>query len=210
MKKTTIIVALLFSLTGLSYSITHTIINSGTTFSPNAITINLGDTVIFTLSSLHNAVEVSQATWDVNGTTSNGGFLLGFGGGIVVLQTTGTHYYVCIPHASLGMKGTIIVNQTTDIKPSETITPQELRLMQNFPNPFNPQTQINFHLDHPAYASLKIYNLLGAEITTLVDGNMSAGDHRVEWNAENQPSGIYFYQFKSSGKIETKRMMLVR
>lgn len=210
MKKLTFALIFLFSFPGLSYSVTHTITNVGTTFSPNTITINLGDTVIFALSSLHNAVEVNQTTWNANGTTSNGGFSLGFGGGTIVLQTTGTYYYVCTVHASLGMKGIIIVNQTTDMNSIETVTPQEFRLMQNFPNPFNPQTEINFQLNRADHVSLKIYNLLGAEITTLIDGEVSAGEHRVEWNAANLPSGIYFYKFTSSDKVETKRMMLAK
>lgn len=93
---------------------THTIGNSGTSFSPASLSINLGDTVIFSIASSHNAVEVSQATWNGNGNTPlSGGFSVPFGGGTVVPTSTGTYYYVCSPHASLGMKGTITVTSTT-------------------------------------------------------------------------------------------------
>lgn len=93
---------------------THTISNSGTSFSPATLSINLGDTVVFSLDPSHNAVEVSQATWNSNGNTPlSGGFSVSFGGGTVVLTATGTYYYVCSPHASLGMKGTITVTSTT-------------------------------------------------------------------------------------------------
>ncbi|MBI5021883.1 MAG: T9SS type A sorting domain-containing protein [Ignavibacteriales bacterium] len=210
MKKLTVVMILLLSFAGLGYSVTHTITNVGTTFSPNSVTINLGDTVIFALSSLHNAVEVNQTTWNANGTTSNGGFALGFGGGSVVPLTTGTYYYVCTVHASLGMKGIITVNQTTDIKGSELSTPREFTLMQNFPNPFNPRTEIYFQLNHADHISIKIYNMLGTEIITLIDENVSAGEHRIEWDAAGQPSGIYFYQLKASGEIETRRMVLAK
>ncbi|HYQ85642.1 MAG TPA: plastocyanin/azurin family copper-binding protein [Bacteroidota bacterium] len=88
----------------------HTISNSGFTFSPNNVTIVSGDTVQFVIAAMHDAVEVSKATWDVNGNTSNGGFMVPFGGGTIVLTDTGTHYYVCEPHASIGMKGIIAVN----------------------------------------------------------------------------------------------------
>ena len=87
----------------------HTVTNSGFTFTPSLLTVNAGDTVRFQLDSIHNAVEVSQATWDANGNTSNGGFAVDFGGGDVVFNTPGTYYYVCTVHASMGMKGRIVV-----------------------------------------------------------------------------------------------------
>ena len=93
---------------------THTVTNSGLTFSPSTLTINVGDTVVWNIGSSHNVVEVSQSTWNSNGNTPlTGGFSTPFGGGTVVFSSTGTHYYVCSPHASSGMKGTITVEQKT-------------------------------------------------------------------------------------------------
>lgn len=89
---------------------TTVVTNSGTTFTPANITITQGDTVQFNIGGSHNVVEVSQATYNANGTTSNGGFTLPFGGGQLTGLTAGTYYYVCTPHASLGMKGTITVS----------------------------------------------------------------------------------------------------
>lgn len=82
----------------------------GFTYSPDTLHIALGDTVQFTLGNNHNAVEVNQATWNANGTTSNGGFNIPFGGGQWVPTNTGTFYYVCTPHASLGMKAVVVVH----------------------------------------------------------------------------------------------------
>lgn len=98
------------SLTG--FCTVWTVNNSGLTFTPATITINAGDTVHFVLSTSHNAREVSQATWNANDTTAlAGGFQAPFGGGLVLPAQlgVGTHYFVCTPHASFGMKGTIIV-----------------------------------------------------------------------------------------------------
>jgi plastocyanin len=92
---------------------TYTVVDQGFSFSPSTLAINLGDTVVFNLAMIHTVVEVSQATWNINGNTSNGGFSLPYGGGTLVLTNTGTYYYVCGPHASMGMKGTITVSQTT-------------------------------------------------------------------------------------------------
>ncbi len=94
---------------------TDTISNVGYTFSPSTLTINVGDIVIFSLANIHDAVEVNKDVWDAEGNTSNGGFSVGYGGGTVVFNTAGTFYYVCQPHASLGMRGEIIVNSTTSI-----------------------------------------------------------------------------------------------
>ena len=91
-----------------SFSKTHTITNSGFTFSPSTLTVNVGDTVNFVLENIHNARQVDQSTWDANGNTSNGGFDTPDGGGMVVLNQVGTVYYVCKYHASLGMKGTML------------------------------------------------------------------------------------------------------
>jgi plastocyanin len=87
----------------------HTIINSGFTFVPDSFTIPAGDTIHFVLEMMHTAREVSQSTWLANDTISNGGFDLPFGGGSAVLNTLGMHYYICIPHAPIGMKGRILV-----------------------------------------------------------------------------------------------------
>src|SRR5215831_2615330 len=90
------------------YSTTHTITNSGFTFTPATITISSGDDVNFVLESIHNVVEVNQATWDANGFTPlPGGFSDPFGGGLVPASklTAGIHWYVCGVHASFGMKG---------------------------------------------------------------------------------------------------------
>jgi plastocyanin len=114
---------IIFSLTlillgTVGFSTTWTITNSGFTFTPSTITINSGDDVNFILESMHNAVEVSQSTWNANGNTAlTGGFQTSFGGGFVSTSKlgAGTHYYVCSPHASGGMKGVIIVQNPTGI-----------------------------------------------------------------------------------------------
>lgn len=110
---------LLFSISMTGFCTTWTI-TAGTTpfvFTPDIITITLGDSVDFVIASNHNAIEVSQTTWDANGITSDGGFSVPLGGGLVLPAqlTVGTHWYVCSPHAADGMKGVIIVQNATGI-----------------------------------------------------------------------------------------------
>jgi len=92
----------------------QTITNQGMNFSPDTITINLGDTVNFVLGNSHNAVEVSQSTFLSNGSTSNGGFNINFGQTATFIpQFEQSYYYVCQPHVNSGMKGVIIVEDNS-------------------------------------------------------------------------------------------------
>lgn len=124
---------LLLSISFTGFCTTWTINNSGATFTPATITIKLGDSVNFVIANSHNVLEVSQATYDQNGTTALlGGFQMPFGGGLVLPAQlgVGTHYYVCTPHASLSMKAIIIVESTTSIAEDKLATNVNV-----FPNP---------------------------------------------------------------------------
>jgi hypothetical protein len=79
-----------------------------------------------------------------------------------------------------------------------------------YPNPFNSQLTIAFGIGHPAYVRINIFDVLGREIETLVEGTMSPGYHRVTWDANGYPSGIYFYTAEFDNKIETKKIVLLK
>jgi hypothetical protein len=86
----------------------------------------------------------------------------------------------------------------------------DFRLYQNYPNPFNPSTTIKYSIPNAGNISLKVYDVLGKEIATLVNEEKSSGNYEVEFNASNLTSGIYFYQLKTGNFIETKKMILLR
>ena len=88
--------------------------------------------------------------------------------------------------------------------------PSELTLDQNYPNPFNPSTQIRFELPEDSDTTLRIYNSLGREITTLVDEQLSAGSHEVTFNAGSLSSGVYFYRLEAGEQIKTRTMTFVK
>jgi len=88
--------------------------------------------------------------------------------------------------------------------------PVQLALKQNYPNPFNPSTNITFELLNPDQVTLKVYNMLGQEIATLVNGNMSSGEHHVSFNAEGLSSGMYLYRLQTSNRSITRTMTLIK
>lgn len=93
---------------------------------------------------------------------------------------------------------------------SQTEIPREFALQQNYPNPFNPSTIINYQLPTANYVTLKIYNVLGQEVATLVDGEQLAGYHEAVWDASAVPSGVYYYKLHAGNFTEVKKMLLVR
>jgi hypothetical protein len=93
--------------------------------------------------------------------------------------------------------------------------PQEFSLNQNYPNPFNPETNIEFNLPTAQNVNLMVFNLLGQQVRTLVNGTLGAGTHSVIWNGKNDdganvPSGIYFYKMVTPEFSQTNKMALVR
>ena len=115
------------------------------------------------------------------------------------------------PMSIPGLKTVLIdiVKIVTSVE-DEQLIPTEIALEQNYPNPFNPSTKIEFSIQDFSFVSLKIYDILGNEVATLVNSEKPAGVYQVEWNAGNVPSGVYFYQLKTSSFVQTKKMILLR
>lgn len=89
-------------------------------------------------------------------------------------------------------------------------TPKTYELTQNFPNPFNPTTQFTFSIPKPEKVTVKVYDIVGKEIVTLVNAKLATGKYIVKWNAEKTASGVYFYRFEAGSYAETKKMVLLR
>ncbi len=95
--------------------------------------------------------------------------------------------------------------------PGEENLPQDYTLQQNYPNPFNPETTIGFTLPEARQVMLRIYNVSGQLVTTLLDGKLPAGEHRYRWNAEGMAGGVYFYTLHLDGSAAgTRKMLLLR
>ena len=88
--------------------------------------------------------------------------------------------------------------------------PAQFSLSQNMPNPFNPSTRIRLSLPRPVYVSLKVFDLLGREVATLVNAMRPAGVYEEEWNASNIPTGVYLYRLVAGDFSDVKKMLIVR
>lgn len=202
--KTKILLSALFLFTCFNgFSITHEISanSSARTFSPSSITINLGDDVNFVIASSHDALEVSQGTWQVNGVTSNGGFSVPFGGGLVPASQlpVGIHYYICTSHADSGMKGTIEVVNLTGI--DEPKLPANILLA---PNPARDYFSITLSDNALVNSNFVLYNLIGKQMMT---GKLISKTTTVNINRLNP--GMYFVRFEgdrsSTYKLEVRK-----
>ncbi|RPI00942.1 MAG: T9SS C-terminal target domain-containing protein, partial [Calditrichaeota bacterium] len=90
------------------------------------------------------------------------------------------------------------------------IMPFEFSLMQNHPNPFNPNTTIEFSLPRPEHVSLTVYSILGQEVENLIDGKLSMGIHRVNWNAIGQTAGVYYYTLQTGGYRQVRKAVFLK
>ncbi len=140
-----------------------------------------------------------------------------------VIDTTGSQSYLIQIDTSSG-KGTVIGELgikgietielrsyfLTNITSLEKNTPEEFSLSQNYPNPFNPSTSIGFAIKTPGITSIKVYDILGKEIVTLVDEHLDVGDYTVRLNAEQLSSGVYYYTLRSGKFVVSKKMLLLK
>ncbi len=110
-------------------------------------------------------------------------------------------------------------NQRTGVQPVQISTgvsnnvytlPAKYSVFQNYPNPFNPSTTISYQLPTQSHVTLKVFDVLGREVATLVNGEQTAGYKSVTWDAADIPTGMYFYRLQAGKYIETKKLLLLR
>ncbi|MEI6488585.1 MAG: T9SS type A sorting domain-containing protein [Bacteroidota bacterium] len=199
MKRKITIASLLLTFTFTGFATTWTIGNSGFTFTPATITITAGDTVVFSIASSHDAREVSQTTFNANGSAAlSGGFQTAFGGGSVLPASlgVGTHYYVCSAHASMGMKGTIIViNSNVGIAENPGMIDFSIS-----PNPSNGIIKLS-RTNSSTNCSIKVFNLLGENV-------FQSDSFISEIDMNNQAKGLYFVEIKNELTVRTKKIII--
>ena len=201
-----LVFAILF-LVSTAYSTTWTVQAAGFSFTPSSITVNVGDTVKWqwvegTHTTTSATIPAGAASWNQPLDAVNSTYKY-------VVTLPGTYNYICIPHQSFGMVG-VIHSNPIGIKPLGTAVPDVYNLGQNFPNPFNPSTNITFDLPKNAAVKLVVYNIIGEQSAVLFNGELNAGSYNADWDASNFPSGVYFYRLSTDDFSQTKRMILVK
>lgn len=132
------------------------------------------------------------------------GFTWGNGGPWNAIQDIGSFVnYKCLAMRTIGSTPTGIQGNINEVPKSNTLD-------QNYPNPFNPVTKLKFGITDLRFVSLKVYDILGNEIETLVNEKLNAGSYEIEFDGSNFPSGVYFYKLQAGEFVETKRMTLIK
>ena len=181
-------------------------------------------------------IDSTKQVWGVYFTDVNNGWIVGGisdslgssyilhtedGGTTWTQQESGTGYMLSSVHFIdantgwvVGGGGTILHTTNggvTFVEEEQTSeVPTEFLLSQNWPNPFNPSTKIKYSIPQSSQVQIKVFDVLGNEIETLVNEEKPAGTYEITWNAANLPSGVYFYQLKAESFIETKKMTLMK
>jgi len=178
----------------------------GFSYSPKSFNCSVGDTVKWEGSfSSHpltsTTIPAGAASWHVvNGSTF-----------IYAVTAAGVYNYICDFHVGSGMTGQFTASPATSVEDgARDLNPQSHELDQNYPNPFNPVTTIRFSLPVAKYTVLRIYNPLGNEAETLVNGFESAGSHTVEFDGSLFPSGVYYYRLQTDGFSAVRRLTLIK
>lgn len=158
--------------------------------------------------------ELFAGTYDVGmfRTTNNGGVWTQTNDGLtnpfVTSVVTSVQSRILVGTGTSGMFRT--ADTSTDVKPVLSEVPTEFALAQNYPNPFNPTTTINYDLPKDSRVSLKVFNILGQEVATLVSTEQKAGHKSIEWNANGVGSGVYFYLLQAGDFVASKKLLLLK
>jgi hypothetical protein len=178
------------------------------------------------------------ATWTPTSLNSNSVWSLAISGNNIFAGTYGTGFYVSTDFGGSwmlrneGLGGMFVrslcisnnyifacpdtrvyrrlLSDLTAIQSVSNEIPKQFSLSQNYPNPFNPVTSIEFRLPDRGSVKLRVYDVMGKEIQTLVKGEMNPGVYKTEWNAANYSSGVYFYTLVSGNFTETRKMVIAK
>jgi hypothetical protein len=158
--------------------------------------------------------ESRSVIWKYN---ANGDLMSGypqlFGGNVSALDSLGNIWRVADGIIEAFSGGPLIAGMeepATEVEQVQAMLPNNFALYQNYPNPFNPSTDFRYEIRDLGWVSLKIYDILGREVETLVNGVKEPGSYVIKWNAINRPSGVYFCRMTAGQFVKTMKLLLVK
>jgi plastocyanin len=212
MKKFTLIVFLsLYSIAG--FCVKWNITNNNNEYTPDSITINLGDTVRFFIGSIHYSVEVSQSNYNTATDSASvvplpGGFSTPYGGGYVYPAQlgVGVHYYFCPPHADHDMKGRIFVVNTSGINSLNTNS----ALFNAFPNPVFEKLNVSYNIKEKGPVEIKLFSINGKIQAVLHSVTEPAGNYIQSFKVNPLlfQKGIYFVELIADNKKSIRKIFI--
>ncbi len=166
----------------------------------------------------------------INFVNAKTGYACGDSGAIVKTTNAGLNWNLQFTGTAINLKSIWFINKDTgfavgdngkilrtftgglmvDVKSNSEIIPNNIVLSQNYPNPFNPVTNLEFGISDLGFTSLKVYDMLGKEVSTLVNEKLNPGTYKVEFDGSSLPGGVYFYRLTSGDFTDTRRMMLIK
>ena len=189
----------------------------------NGVFVSRNNGSVWTQTVLNNRSVLALEKNGVNvfaGTLSNGVYISGDTGATWTQRNEGlgniSVWSLCILNNYLyaGTTGNGVfrrpLSEITGLQNTGTEIPSEFSLAQNYPNPFNPNTIIRFHLSVVGNVSLKVYDVMGRELQTLVNERLKPGTYETTFDGSDYPSGVYFYKLSVGDFTETKRMLLIK
>lgn len=142
------------------------------------------------------SIDIGYGTGDVPDTVIIGVFIAGNG----ALPSVGSKMFV----------DDLAWGNSSDVKELGNGIPDEFALMQNYPNPFNPTSAIRYSIPEASFATIKVYDMLGNEVATLINEEQPAGNYEVDFNAAGLSSGMYLYRLQAGNFVEVKKMILMK
>jgi len=178
----------------------------GLTYSPNSLSVSVGDTIEWEGDfSMHPLSSTSVPTGAMSFHQPSGSVFT------YPVTVAGSYNYRCDVHYSLGMIGSFTASAATGIKNDRaSFRPQAFSLGQNYPNPLNPSTVISYQIGATSHVTLKVYNVLGEEVTTLVNKTEDPGKYSVRFDGSKLPSGVYFYRMDAGNFIAVEKLVLMK
>ncbi len=202
-------VIVFFAVVGTAHATTHIIQFGGSfglTYSPNSLSVSVGDTIEWEGDFITHPLSSTSVPTGAQKFNQGTGNLFRY-----AVIVAGSYQYECEVHFSSGMIGSFTASSSTGIEVGKSsLRPDVFSMKQNYPNPFNPSTTMSFSIASKSFVSMKVFNVIGREVATIVSEELSPGNYTRQWYANGFASGFYFCQIRADQKVQTIKLVLVR